>query len=115
MTLSIKGQNQSIDQMVTAACSTSEVVNDVHCVKCWLSQLKTLASDLDSSLKTQFLEKIKELEDLPGCDYDEASEFRLTQDHLLKKSFLMIHLFSPCCKRLQKERRPSLQEFTKCL
>lgn len=86
LTLSLKGQNLSIDELFKAACSTSEEVTQVHCSKCWLAQLKKLAKDLPDSLKESFLSKIKELEELPGCDFDEACNLKLL-DQSLGESF----------------------------
>lgn len=73
LTVNVKSQNQSIDELVKAACSTSEVVNQVHCSKCWLALIKSIAKDLEEPLKEKFIQKVKEIEQLAGCDYEEAS------------------------------------------
>lgn len=80
LTVSIKGSNQSIDELVKAACTTSESVSEVHCAKCWLSQLKNLAKDLPDDVHRHFVQKVKELDELPGCDFEEASNCSLTKN-----------------------------------
>lgn len=73
LTLNIKMNGQTIDQLVKTACTTVEQVSEVHCGVCWLANLSKLSKDLPESLRQKFLAAIKNLQDLPGCEYDEAS------------------------------------------
>lgn len=75
LTVNIRHDGESIDRLVADACHAEESVTEVHCVKCWLSKLKKSVDSLVAGLRIEFIQKIDELESLPGCDYDEASKF----------------------------------------